>query len=60
MKRLLEIAKNRGITRIMGVISPDNESMLNIARKNQAELIEMEDGNFTAAMIVGGQQWRNL
>jgi len=54
MKRLLEIAKNRGITQIMGVISPDNVSMLEIARKYRADLIEMEDGNYMAAMVVEG------
>jgi acetyltransferase len=52
MKRLLEIARNRGITQILGMISPDNMSMLNIARKHRAELVEMEDGNFTAGMDV--------
>ena len=52
MQQLLKIAQKRGISRILGVISPDNSSMLNIARKYRAELVEMEDGNYTAAMVV--------
>ena len=52
MKQLLKIAQQRRIKRILGVISPDNASMLNIARKYRAALIETEDGNFLAAMNV--------
>ncbi|MCB2192953.1 MAG: bifunctional acetate--CoA ligase family protein/GNAT family N-acetyltransferase, partial [Deltaproteobacteria bacterium] len=48
--RLLEIAKERKMRRVMGVISPDNRSMLNMVRKFQAELHEMPDGNFQAVL----------
>ena len=48
--RLLEIAREREMVRVMGVISPDNRSMLNMVRKYQADLNEMEDGNFKAVL----------
>ena len=52
LNQLIKIAPKRGIKRILGVIRPDNASMLNIARKYQAEMSEMEDGTFTAEMVV--------
>ena len=54
MRRLLEIAKERGITRFRGVLSPDNQSMLNLSRKFHFELTKTEDGNFTAVMDIQG------
>lgn len=49
-RRLLEIAKDRGMVRVSGVISPDNRSMLNMVRKYRVELNEMGDGNFEATL----------
>ena len=52
MSKLLEISRQRGIARILGVISPVNKSMLNMARKYQFDLTTMDDGNFMAAIVV--------
>ncbi|MBU4566860.1 MAG: acetate--CoA ligase family protein [Desulfarculus sp.] len=48
--RLLEIARERKMVRVSGIISPDNRSMLNMVRKYPADLNEMEDGNFKAVL----------
>ncbi|MBU4603325.1 MAG: GNAT family N-acetyltransferase, partial [Proteobacteria bacterium] len=48
--RLLEIARERQMVRVSGVISPDNRSMLNMVHKYQADLHEMEDGNLKAVL----------
>ena len=46
--RLLEIAEERGLKKLWGVVSPDNRSMLNMARKYDFTLTRMPDGNFEA------------
>ena len=54
MRRLLEIAKERSITRFWGVISPNNKSMLNLSRKYNCDLTKTEDGNFTVVIDIQG------
>lgn len=49
-ERLLAIAKERNLKRVMGVVSPDNRSMINLVGKYQGQLQEMPDGNFQAML----------
>jgi hypothetical protein len=54
VRRLSDIALERGMNQLWGVISPDNTLMLNLSRKYQAELIPREDGNYTAIITIKG------
>ncbi|MGD9124462.1 MAG: bifunctional acetate--CoA ligase family protein/GNAT family N-acetyltransferase, partial [Desulfarculaceae bacterium] len=54
VRRLSDIALERGMNQLWGVISPDNKLMLNLSRKYQAELIPREDGNYTAVITIKG------
>lgn len=49
-KHLLDIAKERKLVRVSGVISPENSSMLSMVSKYGAQLSEMPDGNFQAVL----------
>ena len=49
-QHLLDIAKERKLVRVSGVISPENSSMLSMVRKYGAQLSEMPDGNFQAVL----------
>ena len=52
--RLLSIARERKMKKVLGVITRDNPVMIAMARKHQAELIETDDGHFRIVMNIEG------
>lgn len=52
MKRMLEVARLRGIERIQGVVHRTNRSMLTIAKKYNSQITQLDDGHYMVSTKV--------